>query len=68
LLTIFLEDVPKGAQDRPLEAVIIADSGEVRSFTLTCHQSKYVDTRVVQLELDLEVDADGKQVPLHVEL
>lgn len=27
------EDVPKGAQDRPVEDVVIADSGEVRRAT-----------------------------------
>ncbi|KAI9456530.1 cyclophilin-like domain-containing protein [Lactarius psammicola] len=41
-----IEDVSKGANDRPVEDVIIADSGE----------------------LPLDVDADGKQVPLHAEL
>ncbi|ETW80893.1 hypothetical protein HETIRDRAFT_410105 [Heterobasidion irregulare TC 32-1] len=43
-----IENVAKGRGDKPVEDVIIVDSGE--------------------LPLDLEVDADGKEVPLHAEL
>jgi len=43
-----IENSATGSQDRPVEDVIIIDSGE--------------------LPLDLEVDEDGNEVPLHVEL
>ncbi|KAK7472723.1 Peptidyl-prolyl cis-trans isomerase B, variant 2 [Stygiomarasmius scandens] len=43
-----IENVKKGASDRPVEDVIIVDCGE--------------------LEVEVETDADGNQVPLHAEL
>ncbi|KAI0031733.1 cyclophilin-like domain-containing protein [Vararia minispora EC-137] len=44
----YIEDVPKGRNDRPNEDVVIFDCGE--------------------LEIVLETDAEGNQVPLHAEL
>ncbi|KAG7098734.1 Peptidyl-prolyl cis-trans isomerase B [Marasmius oreades] len=41
-----IENVPKGASDRPVEDVVIADCGE----------------------LELDVDENGNQVPIHAEL
>ena len=43
-----IENVKTGAQDRPVEDVVIVDAGE--------------------LPLELEVDEDGNQVPVRVEL
>lgn len=45
---IIAENVQTGSQDRPVEPVVIVDSGE--------------------LPIELEVDEDGNQVPLHAEL
>ncbi|KAI0305457.1 cyclophilin-like domain-containing protein [Multifurca ochricompacta] len=42
-----IESIPKGGNDRPVEDVVIADSGEVPP---------------------LDVDTEGKEVPLHAEL
>ncbi|THV02415.1 hypothetical protein K435DRAFT_653482 [Dendrothele bispora CBS 962.96] len=43
-----IENVKKGASDRPVEDIIIADCGE--------------------LEIEVEIDTEGNQVPLHAEL
>lgn len=43
-----IENVKKGGSDRPVDDVIIVESGE--------------------LEIEYEVDEEGKQVPLHAEL
>ena len=64
--TLTSEDFPKGSNDRPLQDVVIADSGEVRKilqdFVLLNLSS------VQQLEIVHETDADGHQVPLRAEL
>ncbi len=58
------EDVAKGSNDRPVEDIIIVDCGEVRAQFLWLRHRSYLDP---QLPLD-NVDADGKEVPLHAEL
>jgi peptidyl-prolyl cis-trans isomerase B (cyclophilin B) len=59
------EDVAKGSNDRPVEDIIIVDCGEVRARFFGLYPHSYLDP---QLPLEVEVDTDGKQVPLHAEL
>lgn len=65
LLTPHVEEVPKGGNDRPLEDVIIFDSGEVCQ---TIHNRYYLLTSFAQLPVEPVVDEQGKEVPLHAEL
>ena len=63
LLFIYLENVPKGANDRPTVDVVIADSGEVRSLYIYSLNITYL-----LLQLPVEGDANRKEVPAHAEL
>jgi hypothetical protein len=65
--SISIEEVPKGSNDRPIQDVVIVDSGEVwRTFwkLLFPLNSSFMQ----QLDIVHETDADGNQVPLHAEL
>lgn len=66
LLFIYLENVPKGANDRPTVDVVIADSGEVRSLYIYLLNITYL--LILQLPVESEGDANGKEVPAHAEL
>lgn len=59
-----IENVKKGSGDRPVEAVTIADSGEVSLalFSLAGYANR------TQLEIEHEIDDNGNQVPLRAEL
>jgi hypothetical protein len=65
-LTRSLEDVPKGSNDRPVQDVVISDSGEVcySTFIGTCS----VFILHIQLPVEPVVDEEGKEVPFHAEL
>lgn len=60
-----IEDVPKGRGDKPVQDVTISDCGEV---SLSVNLSAIGSNRLSQLEIEAETDAEGNQVPLHVEL
>lgn len=66
LICCFIENVKKGGGDRPVEDVVIADSGEVS----ISHQYSLFKalTMVFQLEVELEEDKEGNKVPLRAEL
>jgi hypothetical protein len=57
------EDVAKGNNDRPIEDVTIADCGEVRFQPFGLRRCSCFAP-----QLPLDVDSDGKEVPLHAEL
>ena len=65
ILTHRAEDVPKGRNDRPLEDVVIYDSGEVRPSSQNCY---YLLTGFPQLPVEPVVDEQGTEVPLRAEL
>lgn len=66
MIFIYSENVPKGANDRPTVDVVIADSGEVRSLYIYSLNITYL--LILQLPVESEGDADGKEVPAHAEL
>jgi hypothetical protein len=71
-----IEAVPKGRGDKPVEDVVIADSGEVCLclLPLRCLQRNVFEAdfetslRHLQLEMEVVVDEDGNEVPLREEL
>ena len=65
MLTDGAEDVPKGANDRPLKDVIISDSGEVR---LEFSKLLLFTDKLAQLLVEPVVDNQGNEVPLRAEL
>lgn len=65
MLTHRAEDVPKGSSDRPLEDVVIYDSGEVRSGSQIRH---HLLTSFPQLLVESVIDEQGTEVPLRAEL
>jgi len=66
MIFIYLENVPKGGNDRPTVDVVIADSGEVRSLYIYSLNITYL--LILQLPVENEGDGNGKEVPAHAEL
>lgn len=60
-----MENVKFGRGDRPAEAVTIVKSGEVCAFKPS---TMLVSAQVHQIPMEHEVDEEGNQVPLRLEL